>query len=156
MGTVAKTKGWNILLVEDSQADVRLTREVLRNSTRPLTLHVARDGEQALAMLRRQGDHHALPEPDLVLLDLNLPRLHGREVLAFIKADTQLKHIPVIILSTSRADSDVAACYQLHANCYLQKPMKIESFASTMRQIEEFWLQQVALPPKGAGQYRAA
>jgi len=149
-------KGWNILLVEDNPADVRLTREVLRSSSRPLTLHVARDGEQALAMLARDGDYRALPEPDLVLLDLNLPRLDGREVLAWLKAHPQLKHIPVIILSTSKADSDVAACYQLHANCYLQKPMNLERFADTMRQVEEFWFRQVSLPPKGSDQYRAA
>jgi len=107
-------------------------------------------------MLARQGDHHALPEPDLILLDLNLPRLQGREVLARVKASAEHKHIPVIVLSTSKTDSDVAACYQLHANCCLQKPMKIETFASTMRQIEEFWLKQVLLPPKGAVEYRVA
>ena len=142
------SKPLDILLVEDNPADVRLTREVLRHSARPVTLHVARDGEQALAMLAHE------PEPDLVLLDLNLPGLPGREVLARMKADARLKHIPVIVLSTSRADADVAACYQLHANCYLQKPMDVEDFAGAMRQLEEFWLTQVALPPKGAREYR--
>ena len=156
MGNTSKPRGWRILLVEDNPADVRLTREVLRDASRPVTLHVARDGEEALAMLRRQGEHHDLPEPDLVLLDLNLPRKPGREVLAWLKNDPQLKHIPVIILSTSRADADVADCYQLHANCYLQKPINMESFVATMRQLEEFWLKQVALPPKNAGAYRAA
>ena len=148
MRASARSKGWNILLVEDNLADVRLMREVLRQGARQVTLHVARDGEQALEMLARD------PEPDLVLLDLNLPRVHGREVLARMKADTRLKHIPVIVLSTSRADADVAACYQLHANCYLQKPMDVERFAGIMRQLEEFWLSQVALPPKGAQEYR--
>jgi two-component system, chemotaxis family, response regulator Rcp1 len=153
MAQPAAPKSCHILLVEDNAADVRLTREVLRNSTRPVTLHVAKDGEQALAMLGRQGVHRALPEPDLILLDLNLPRMPGREVLAQLKACGTLRHIPVIVLSTSRSDGDVAACYQLHANCYLQKPIKMESFATTMRQIEEFWLQRVALPPKGAAEY---
>ena len=148
MRASARSKGWNILLVEDNAADVRLLREVLRHGARQVALHVAPDGEQALAMLARE------PEPDLVLLDLNLPRVHGRDVLARMKADARLKHIPVIVLSTSRDDADVAACYQLHANCYLQKPMDVERFASAMRQLEEFWLTQVALPPKGAEEYR--
>jgi two-component system, chemotaxis family, response regulator Rcp1 len=148
MRASGKSKGWNILLVEDNAADVRLMREVLKQGARHLNLHVAGDGEQALAMLARE------PEPDLVLLDLNLPGLPGREVLARMKADARLKHIPVIVLSTSRSDADVAACYQLHANCYLQKPMDVERFASAMRQLEEFWLTQVALPPKGAREYR--
>lgn len=153
MAQSAGPKSCHILLVEDNPADVRLTREVLRDSSRPVTLHVARDGEQALAMLARQGGHHALPEPDLILLDLNLPRLPGREVLARLKASRALRHIPVIVLSTSGADGDVAACYQLHANCYLQKPLKVESFATTMRQLEDFWLHRVLLPPKGAAEY---
>jgi CheY-like chemotaxis protein len=148
MRASGKSRSWNILLVEDNAADVRLTREVLRHSARNLALHVARDGEQALAMLKQP------PEPDLVLLDLNLPRLHGRDVLARMKADPRLKHIPVIVLSTSGADSDVAACYQLHANCYLQKPMDVDSFAGVMRQLEEFWFSQVALPPKASEEYR--
>lgn len=153
MAQSAGAKSRHILLVDDNPADVRLTREVLRNSSRPVTLHVAKDGEQALAMLGRQGVHHALPEPDLVLLDLNLPRLPGREVLARLKGSRTLRHIPVIVLSTSGAESDVADCYQLHANCYLQKPLKVESFATTMRQLEEFWLHRAALPPKDAPEY---
>lgn len=153
MTTSGDEKALNLLLVEDNAADVRLTREALRTSASPPTLQVARDGEQALAMLMRQGDYASLPEPDLVLLDLNLPRIDGREVLARIKGDARLQHIPVIVLSTSKVDTDVAACYQLHANCYLQKPMEIESFAGTMRQIEEFWLKRVALPPKASDQY---
>ena len=154
MSKPGKGGTWNILLIEDNAADVRLTQEVLRESPRPLSLHVARDGEQAVQMLSRAPPFQDLPEPDLVLLDLNLPKRHGREVLAWMKESPQLRHIPVIVLSTSRADSDVASCYQLHANCYLQKPLSLEDFASTMRQVEEFWLQQVSLPPKDAPAYQ--
>ena len=130
-------------------------REVLERSDRSVALHVARDGEQALAMIAREGAHRAMPEPDLVLLDLNLPRLHGRDVLGRLKGDPRLRHIPVIVLSNSRADGDVAACYQLHANCYLQKSPDVEQFAGAMRQLEDFWLHHVALPPKNAREYRA-
>lgn len=149
-----KSGVWNILLIEDNAADVRLTQEVLRDSPRPLKLHVARDGEQALQMLRKDAPYLDLPEPDLVLLDLNLPRRHGKEVLAWLKENPQLRHIPVVVLSTSQAESDVAACYQLHANCYLQKPLSLDAFAGSMRQLEEFWFRQVSLPPKDAAAYQ--
>ena len=154
MNKPAKGGVFNILLIEDNAADVRLTQEVLRESSRPLKLHVARDGEVAVQMLRRDAPYQELPEPDLVLLDLNLPRRHGREVLAWLKESPQLRHIPVIVLSTSQAESDIAACYQLHANCYLQKPLSLEAFAGTMKQLEEFWLRQVSLPPKNATIYQ--
>ena len=155
MRAPGKGKNWHILLVEDNRAEERLMRDVLERSARPITLHLARDGEQALAMIGREGDYRGLPEPDLVLLDLNLPRLHGREVLARLKGDPRLRHIPVVVLSSSKADSDVAACYQLHANCYLQKSPDVERFAGAMRQLEDFWFSHVMLPPKDAGEYRA-
>lgn len=142
---------WEILLVEDNPADIRLTQVVLGERNIPHTLHLARDGEQALRMIRREGEHAHLPEPDLVLLDLNLPRKDGREVLAEIKRDPRLCHIPVIVLSTSRAEHDVIACYQLHANCYLQKPVDLEGFSELMRSVEDFWLRKVTLPPKQSG-----
>ena len=145
------TRPWEILLVEDNPADIRLTQEVLAESGLSHRLHVARDGEQALFMVRREGDYTDLPEPDLVLLDLNLPRKDGREVLAEIKRDPQLNHIPVLVLSTSRTERDVATCYHLHANCYLQKPVDLDAFAELMRGVEDFWLRKVSLPPRGAG-----
>jgi chemotaxis family two-component system response regulator Rcp1 len=140
-----------ILLVEDNPADIRLTQEVFEEIGAPHRLHVARDGEEALAMLRRQGVHANVPEPDLVLLDLNLPRKDGREVLAEIKSDPKLNHIPIVVLSTSRAERDVLACYHLHANCYLQKPVDFEAFAALIRGLQDFWFGRVSLPSKFAG-----
>lgn len=137
-----------ILLVEDNPADIRLTQEVFEEIGLQHHVHVARDGEEALAMLRREGAHAALPEPDLVLLDLNLPRKDGREVLAEIKSDVRLNHIPVVVLSTSRAERDVVACYHLHANCYLQKPVDFEAFASLIRGLEDFWFGKASLPSR--------
>lgn len=137
-----------ILLVEDNPADIRLTQEVFAEIGLPHRVHVARDGEEALAMLRRQGPHAALPEPDLVLLDLNLPRKDGREVLAEAKSDPRLSHIPILVLSTSRAERDVLSCYRLHANCYLQKPVDFEAFATLIRGLEEFWLKRASLPSR--------
>ena len=144
-----------ILLVEDNPADIRLTQEVFEEIGAPHHLHVARDGEEALAMLRRQGLHVGVPEPDLVLLDLNLPRKDGREVLAEIKSDPKLNHIPIVVLSTSRAERDVLACYHLHANCYLQKPVDFEAFAALIRGLQEFWFGNVSLPSKFTGEARA-
>lgn len=140
-----------ILLVEDNPADIRLTQEVFEEIGAPHRLHVARDGEEALAMLRRQGQYVNVPEPDLVLLDLNLPRKDGREVLADIKSDPKLNHIPIVVLSTSRAERDVLACYHLHANCYLQKPVDFEAFATLIRGLQDFWFGRVSLPSKFAG-----
>jgi chemotaxis family two-component system response regulator Rcp1 len=146
-----------ILLVEDNPADIRLTQEVFEEIGAPHRLHVARDGEEALAMLRREGVHAGVPEPDLVLLDLNLPRKDGREVLAEIKSDPKLNHIPIVVLSTSRAERDVLACYHLHANCYLQKPVDFEAFAALIRGLQDFWFGRVSLPSKfAAGAARAA
>lgn len=145
-----------ILLVEDNPADIRLTQEVFEEIGMPHRVHIARDGEEALAMLRRQGPYAQLREPDLVLLDLNLPRKDGREVLAEVKSDPTLNHIPVVVLSTSRAERDVLACYHLHANCYLQKPVDFEAFAALIRGLEDFWLSKVSLPSRFAAQGHAA
>lgn len=148
MPTVSpKVRILQILLVEDNPADIRLTEEALRQWELPHVLQVARDGEQALAMLRQEGEYSASPKPDLVLLDLNLPRMNGSEVLSQIKADPQTLQTPVLVLSTSAAERDIADCYRLHANCYLQKPVNFEEFAKQMRSIQEFWLGWALLPP---------
>jgi len=130
----------DILLVEDNPGDVRLTMEALKESDFPTTVHVAQDGVEALDYL---GTH---PIPDLILLDLNLPKRSGREVLAAIKADPALRRIPVLILSTSRSDADVQYSYEHHANCYIQKPMELEHFFDVVRTIERFWCSVVTLP----------
>ena len=135
-----------ILLVEDNPGDVRLTIESLRETKVRNNLRVARDGVEALAMLRREGPHAEFVRPDLILLDLNLPRKDGREVLADIKADPQLRTIPVVVLTTSRAEQDVLRSYELQANCYITKPVDIEQFMTVVRSIEDFWLTIVTLP----------
>jgi CheY-like chemotaxis protein len=135
-----------ILLVEDNPGDVRLTIEALREGKVRNHLSVAEDGEEALAFLRREGSHAGAPRPDLILLDLNLPRKDGREVLAEIKADPRLRSIPVVILTTSQADQDVARSYELSANCYVTKPIDLEQFIGVVRSIETFWLTIVTLP----------
>ena len=131
-----------ILLVEDNAADVRLTQEALQEGKVRNNLTVARDGEEALEILSRPGK----VRPDLILLDLNLPRKDGREVLATLKADPSLKHIPVVVLTTSSAEVDILKSYQLHANCYITKPVDLEQFVSVVRSIDEFWLTVVKLP----------
>ena len=130
-----------ILVVDDSAADVRLLREAVREATINAELHAVEDGEQALAYLRRGAER-----PDLVLLDLNLPRRDGREVLEAIKNDPELKSVPVIVLSTSAAPRDVADCYALHANAYLVKPMGLDAFDALVRALDAFWLQAAELP----------
>lgn len=135
-----------ILLVEDNPGDVRLTIEALRESKVRNSLTVARDGVEALAILRREGDFAAAHRPDLILLDLNLPRKDGREVLAEIKADPMLGSIPVVILTTSRAEQDVLRSYELKANCYITKPVDLEQFITVVKSIEDFWLTIVTLP----------
>jgi CheY-like chemotaxis protein len=137
-----------ILLVEDSAGDVELTREALRGAQVPHTLHVVPDGVEALSFLHREGHHAKAPRPDLIFLDLNLPRKDGREVLAEIKADAQLRVIPVIILTTSRADEDILRAYRLYANSYVPKPDDFAGFGKVMRSIRNFWLSVVILPPK--------
>ncbi|MBJ7600946.1 MAG: response regulator [Candidatus Nephthysia bennettiae] len=136
----------DILLVEDSPGDVRLTREALKEAKVANRLHVAPDGVTALDFLRRNGEHPEAPRPDLILLDLNLPRMSGREVLEAIKSDDELKRIPVVILTTSHDESDVLRAYDLHANCYISKPVDLDQFMTVVRTIEDFWLTVVRLP----------
>jgi two-component system, chemotaxis family, response regulator Rcp1 len=135
-----------ILLVEDNPGDVRLTRETLLDTKIRNTLHVASDGVEALAYLRKEGRFVNAETPDLVLLDLNLPKRDGREVLAEIKADSALRHIPVVVLTTSDSERDVKAVYDLQANCYVVKPVGLSEFASIVRSIEDFWFEVVRLP----------
>jgi two-component system, chemotaxis family, response regulator Rcp1 len=136
-----------ILLVEDSAADVRLTREALKEARVYNTLHVVGDGVLAMDFLRQQGAYQGAPRPDLVLLDLNLPRKDGREVLAEVKGDDELKRIPVVVLTTSQAEEDILRSYDLHANAYVAKPVQLEEFLRVIRALEQFWLAVVTLPP---------
>ena len=136
-----------ILLVEDNEGDVRLTREALHEGKVANQLIVARDGIEALAVLRRTGAHADSPRPHLILLDLNLPKMDGRQVLAEIKQDADLRRIPVVVLTTSKAEEDIVRTYNLHANCYVTKPVDFEKFVSVIRTIDEFWLTVVRLPP---------
>ncbi|MHB1318786.1 MAG: response regulator [Anaerolineae bacterium] len=138
-----------ILLVEDNRGDVRLTREALADCKLSNRLSSVNTGERAMEYLRRQGSYADAARPDLVLLDLNLPGMDGREVLAEMKGDGDLKRIPVVVLTTSRADEDVLRSYNLHANCYIAKPLDINRFVDVVRAIENFWLSVVVLPPKG-------
>src|ERR1700723_1943761 len=135
-----------VLLVEDSPGDVRLTREAFREANGSIHLHVASDGVEAMAFLRKQGPHADAPRPDLILLDLNLPKMDGREVLAHIKEDQDLKTIPTVILTTSEAEADIVTSYQLQANCYLSKPVQLDEFEALVRSINDFWLTKVRLP----------
>jgi DNA-binding response OmpR family regulator len=139
-----------ILLVEDNPGDADLAREALEGSKFNNDLHVVDDGEKAMAFLRREGPYAAAPRPDLILLDLNLPRKDGRQVLAEIKSDDYLKRIPVVILTTSRAEEDVIKSYNLHANCFITKPIDLHQFLNVVKAIEDFWLSIVVLPPNGA------
>lgn len=137
-----------ILLVEDSPGDARLTQEALRDSKVQNNLSVVEDGVEALAYLRREGIYAGVPRPDIILLDLNLPRKDGREVLEEIKADPELKRIPVVILTTSDDDKDILASYDLHANCYITKPVDLSRFMTIVKSIESFWFSIVKLPPE--------
>ncbi len=136
-----------ILLVEDSPSDTELTVEALKSAKVSNRLSMVEDGVQAMEYLRRQGRYSQSPRPDLILLDLNLPRKDGREVLAELKADPTLKTIPVVVLTTSRADQDVVRAYSLHANCYITKPVDFQQFVGVVKNIENFWLSVVKLPP---------
>ncbi len=137
----------DILLVEDNPGDVRLTQEILKESKVRNNLMVVGNGADALGFLRRQGSYRDATRPDLILLDLNLPKMDGRELLAEIKEDPELKRIPVVILTTSKAEQDVLETYNLHANCYISKPIGLEQFVKVVRSIENFWLAIVKLPP---------
>jgi CheY-like chemotaxis protein len=138
----------HILLVEDSPDDIELTREALSDAKLANELHAVMDGEAAIAFLRGEGEHAGKPRPDLILLDLNLPKMNGQEVLAEIKADRSLKQIPVIMLTTSAAEEDVAAAYSGHVNAYVQKPVDFSAFMTAVQSLEEFWLSIVRLPAK--------
>ena len=135
-----------VLLVEDSPGDVRLTVEAFRDANMLIQLHVASDGVEAMAFLKQEGNHATAPRPDLILLDLNLPRMDGREVLARIKEDDNLKTIPTVILTTSEAEADILKSYQLRANCYLSKPVQLDAFESLVKSINDFWLTRAKLP----------
>ena len=136
-----------ILLVEDNPGDVRLTREALREGKVYNNLHWAKDGVEALEFLRREGRHADAPRPDIILLDLNLPKKDGREVLSAIKNDERFKQIPVVVLTTSEAEEDVLRSYELHANCYITKPVDLDKFIMVVQSIDRFWLTVVTLPP---------
>jgi two-component system, chemotaxis family, response regulator Rcp1 len=138
----------DILLVEDNPGDARLTREALASSKVQNRLHHVRDGEEALAFLRRQGPFVAAPTPGLILLDLNLPRRDGREVLEDIKRDPALMQIPVVILTSSQAEEDILRSYRLHANCFITKPVDLEQLTKVVHGIEQFWFTLVKLPPE--------
>lgn len=142
------TEPIDILLVEDNPGDVRLTKEALKDATMKSNVHVVTDGEEAMSFLNQEGDFAEVPRPDLILLDLNLPRKDGREVLEEIKADDRLKMIPVVVLTTSEAEQDIARVYELHANCYITKPVDLDRFMDVIRTIEEFWFRVVRLPPR--------
>jgi two-component system, chemotaxis family, response regulator Rcp1 len=141
-----------VLLVEDSPGDVRLTQEAFRDAGKSIDLRVAADGVEAMAFLKHEGVHADAPRPDFILLDLNLPKMDGREVLAHIKADDDLKTIPTVILTTSDAEADILTSYQLQANCYLSKPVQLEEFESLVKSINDFWLTKVKLPQQGHGE----
>jgi chemotaxis family two-component system response regulator Rcp1 len=135
-----------VLLVEDSPGDVRLTQEAFREANGEIHLHVTSDGVEAMAFLRREGKFTHVPRPDFILLDLNLPKMDGREVLAHIKSDDSLKMIPTIILTTSNAEADIVKSYQLQANCYLTKPVQLDAFEDLVKSVNEFWITKVTLP----------
>jgi CheY-like chemotaxis protein len=135
-----------VLMVEDSSTDILLTREALRDTGVPSTLHTVDNGEDALRYLRRQSPYTEMIRPDVILLDLNLPRKSGKEVLAEIKQDPDLRTIPVVVFSTSRAEEDVVSAYSHHANCYVPKPLDYSRFGEVLRSIEHFWLKIATLP----------
>lgn len=147
MDNLVSQHGIEILLVEDNPADVRLTREALKEAKVGNNLHVVEDGVDALRFLRREDEYSDVPRPDLILLDLNLPKKDGREVLEEIKADPTLKTIPVVVLTTSHAEEDIVRSYNLHANCYVTKPVDLDQFIRIVKSIEDFWLTIVRLPP---------
>ena len=149
MNAVTTCRPIEILLVEDSSTDVMLTKEALEHAKVRNNLHVSKDGVEAMAFLRQQGSYADMPRPDVILLDLNLPRKDGREVLAEVKADDDLKTIPVVVLTTSQAQEDVLRAYGLHANCYITKPVDFDQFANVVRAIDQFWFTVVTLPTGG-------
>ena len=149
MSSQSTGRAIEILLVEDNPGDVRLTQEALKEGKVLNNLNVVKDGVQALAFLRREGEHVQTARPDLILLDLNLPKKDGREVLAEIKVDPDLKRIPVVVLTTSESEKDILGSYNLHANAYITKPVALDRFMDVVQSIEDFWLTIVKLPPNG-------
>ena len=149
MTNITAARPIGILLVEDNPGDVRLTKEALKNTRVPNRITVAVDGVEAMAILHREGKYADVVCPDLILLDLNLPRKDGREVLAEVKADPALRRIPIVILTTSQAEQDVFKAYDLHANCFITKPVDFERFLAVAKAIENFWLSTVRLPLQG-------
>lgn len=145
---VAESSLLQVLLVEDNPGDVRLTEEAFKDAKVQLEMHVAVDGVEAMEFLHREGKFADCPRPDLILLDLNLPRKDGRDVLAEIKGDPSLMTIPVVILTTSASDVDIESSYMLHANCYISKPVDMEGFLTVVKSIDDFWLSVVKLPPR--------
>ncbi len=139
-------KRMDLLLIEDNPGDVRLTREALREAPIAVNLSIAEDGVEALEFLRKQGKYKGAPRPDLILLDLNLPKMSGSEVLSRIKSDPDLKRIPVVVMTTSSEPGDVEKMYSLNANCYIAKPIQFEEFINVVQSIESFWLKTVILP----------
>jgi two-component system, chemotaxis family, response regulator Rcp1 len=146
--TRAECRPIEILMVEDNPGDIRLTVEALKEGKVRNRMHTVSDGEEALAYLRQQGPYAEAPRPDMILLDLNLPKKTGQEVLAEIKEDPDLRRIPVVILTVSEAEADILKTYNLHANCYINKPVDLERFIEVVKSIEDFWLTVVMLPPK--------
>jgi len=140
------TEAFEVLLVEDNPGDVRLTREALKDAKVHINLHVASDGVEALAFLKREGEYAEVPRPDMILLDLNLPRKDGRQVLEEIKATPALMTIPIVILTTSESEEDILRSYRLHANCYISKPVDLDGFLTVVKSIDNFWLTIVKLP----------
>jgi len=153
MGNEKNARPIEILLVEDNPGDVRLTREALKEGKILNQLSVASDGVEALAFLRREGNYANAPRPDLILLDLNLPKKNGNEVLAEIKRDVNLRRIPVVILTTSRAEQDIIESYNLYANAFIAKPVDLAQFITIIKSIEDFWLTMVCLPPNDANSW---
>lgn len=138
----------DILVVEDNPGDARLIREALNNTRVSNSLYIVGDGVEALSFLRNEGIYSGMPKPDIIILDLNLPRKDGREVLAEIKSDDELSHIPVVVMTISQAEEDILKTYKLHANCYITKPIDLNEFIRIINSVEEFWFSVVKLPPK--------
>jgi CheY-like chemotaxis protein len=139
----------DVLLVEDDVGDEMITREAFQQNKIANKLHVARDGAEGLDFVYRRGEHHNAPRPDLILLDLNLPKFDGREILETLKTDPALHHIPIVVLTTSSAQEDILRSYKLHANAYITKPVDFDQYLKAVRQIDEFFVQVVRLPPRG-------
>jgi CheY-like chemotaxis protein len=153
--TIEKQNRTDILLVEDNSEDIELALLAFKHGNLSHRIHIARDGEEAMRFLRRTGEFAAAVRPDVVLLDLNLPRMDGREVLAQIKQDPDLRRIPVVVLTTSKSDEDMLRSYDLHVNCYVTKPVDMDQFTSVVRAIDHFWFSVVTLPPAGPGSGKA-